>query len=234
MIKSALKTAFPRTLPVMAGYLFLGIGFGILLESKGFSFLWAFFMSVIISAGSMQYVAIDLLAAGAGLISTAIMTVMIQIRHLFYGLSLIDKYKNTGKKKFMLIYELTDETYSLVASAAVPEGVDKGWFYFFISILDHSYWVIGCTLGGLLGSMVNFNTKGVDFVMTALFLVIFTDQWLSTKEHRPALIGLFSSFVCLLIFGSQNFIIPSMISILVFLTLLRKPLEKGVDKHENP
>ena len=231
MIKSALKTAFPRTLPVMAGYLFLGIGFGILLESKGFSFLWAFFMSVIIYAGSMQYVAIDLLAAGAGLISTAIMTVMIQIRHLFYGLSLIDKYKNTGKKKFMLIYELTDETYSLVASAAVPE---KGWFYFFISILDHSYWVIGCTLGGLLGSMVNFNTKGVDFVMTALFLVIFTDQWLSTKEHRPALIGLFSSFVCLLIFGSQNFIIPSMISILVFLTLLRKPLEKGVDKHENP
>ena len=137
MIKSAFKTAFPRTLPVMAGYLFLGMGFGILLESKGYSFLWAFFMAVIIYAGSMQYVAIDLLAAGASLISTAVMTVMIQIRHLFYGLSLIDKYKGVGKKKFFLMYELTDETYSLVASAAVPEGWDKGWFYFFSYILDN-------------------------------------------------------------------------------------------------
>lgn len=231
MIKSAFKTAFPRTLPVMAGYLFLGMGFGILLESKGYSFLWAFFMSVIIYAGSMQYVAIDLLAAGASLISTAVMTVMIQIRHLFYGLSLIDKYKGVGKKKFFLMYELTDETYSLVASAAVPEGVDKGWFYFFISILDHCYWIIGCTIGALLGSMVEFNTKGVDFVMTALFIVIFTDQWLSSRDHRPALTGLGCSGICLLLFGSDSFIIPSMISILVLLTLFRKSLEKGETEH---
>lgn len=231
MIKSAFKTAFPRTLPVMAGYLFLGMGFGILLESKGYSFLWAFFMSVIIYAGSMQYVAIDLLATGASLISTAVMTVMIQIRHLFYGLSLIDKYKGVGKKKFFLMYELTDETYSLVASAAVPEGVDKGWFYFFISILDHCYWIIGCTIGALLGSMVEFNTKGVDFVMTALFIVIFTDQWLSSRDHRPALTGLGCSGICLLLFGSDSFIIPSMISILVLLTLFRKSLEKGETEH---
>lgn len=231
MIKSAFKTAFPRTLPVMAGYLFLGMGFGILLESKGYSFLWAFFMAVIIYAGSMQYVAIDLLAAGASLISTAVMTVMIQIRHLFYGLSLIDKYKGVGKKKFFLMYELTDETYSLVASAAVPEGVDKGWFYFFISILDHCYWIVGCTIGALLGSMVDFNTKGVDFVMTALFIVIFTDQWLSSRDHRPALTGLGCSGICLLLFGSESFIIPSMVSILVLLTLFRKSLEKGESKH---
>lgn len=231
MIKSAFKTAFPRTLPVMAGYLFLGMGFGILLESKGYSFLWAFFMAVIIYAGSMQYVAIDLLAAGASLISTAVMTVMIQIRHLFYGLSLIDKYKGVGKKKFFLMYELTDETYSLVASAAVPEGVDKGWFYFFISILDHCYWIVGCTVGTLLGSMVDFNTKGVDFVMTALFIVIFTDQWLSSRDHRPALTGLGCSGICLLLFGSESFIIPSMVSILVLLTLFRKSLEKGESKH---
>lgn len=233
MIKNAFKTAFPRTLPVMAGYLFLGMGFGILLESKGYSFLWAFFMAVIIYAGSMQYVAIDLLAGGATLISTAIMTLMIQIRHLFYGLSLIDKYKGTRKKKLVLMYELTDETYSLVASAAVPEGIDRGWFYFFISILDHGYWIIGCTVGGLLGSLVDFNTRGVDFVMTALFIVIFTDQWLAAKNHAPALIGLGCSLACLLIFGSQNFIIPAMISILVLLTLLRKTLGKEEVPNEN-
>lgn len=232
MIKSALKTAFPRTLPVMAGYLFLGMGFGILLESKGYSFLWAFLMAVIVYAGSMQYVAIELLSGGATLIATAVMTVMIQIRHLFYGLSLIDKYKDVGKKKIFMMFELTDETYSLVASAAVPEGVDKGWFYFFISVLDHAYWIIGCTLGGLLGSMVDFNTKGVDFVMTALFIVIFTDQWLTSKDHLPALIGLICSLVCLLLFGSGNFIIPSMLSILILLTVLRKPLEKRGDNDE--
>lgn len=225
MKRKAFKSAFPCTLPVMAGYLFLGMGFGILLESNGYSFIWAFFMSVIIYAGSMQYVAIDLLASGASLISTAIMTVMIQIRHLFYGLSIIDKYKNIGKKKFLLIHELTDETYSLIATTPVPEGVDKGWFYFFISILDHCYWIIGCTLGALFGSLVHFNTMGVDFVMTALFIVIFTDQWLNTKNHLPAVTGVICSLICLLLFGPDHFIIPAMLSILAILTALRKHLD---------
>lgn len=226
MKRKALKAAFPLTLPVMAGYLFLGIGFGILLESKGFSFLWALFMSIIIYAGSMQYVAIDLLSGGATFIATAIMTIMLQIRHLFYGLSLIEKYKNVGKKKFMMIYELTDETYSLVATAKPPAGIDEGWFYFFISILDHCYWIIGCTLGGLFGSLVDFNTKGVDFVMTALFVVLFTDQWLNSKDHRPAIIGVGCSLLCLIIFGAGNFIIPAMLSILAILSIFRKQLEK--------
>ena len=231
MKRKAFLSAFPHTLPVMAGYLFLGMGFGILLESNGYSFLWAFFMVIIIYAGSMQYVAIDLLASGASLIATAVMTVMIQIRHLFYGLSIIDKYKNTGKKKILLIHELTDETYSLVATTTVPEGVDKGWFYFFISILDHSYWIIGCTLGALFGSMVNFNTKGVDFVMTALFIVIFTDQWLSTKNHIPAVIGVICSLICLIFFGQDHFIIPAMLSILIILTLLQKRLDPKETKN---
>lgn len=231
MKRQALKAAFPHTLPVMAGYLFLGMGFGILLESNGYSFVWAFFMAIIIYAGSMQYVAIELLAGGASLISTAIMTVMIQIRHLFYGLSMIDKYKDIGKKKFLLIHELTDETYSLTATVEIPEGIDKGWFYFFISILDHSYWIIGCTIGALFGSLVNFNTKGVDFVMTALFIVIFTDQWLNTKNHLPAVSGVACSAICLLIFGADNFIIPAMLSILVILTLFRKQLDK--EENEN-
>lgn len=231
MKRKALKAAFPLTLPVMAGYLFLGLGFGILLESKGFSFLWAIFMAVIIYAGSMQYVAIDLLAAGASFIATAVMTVMIQIRHLFYGLSLIEKYRNAGKKKFMMIHELTDETYSLVATSEPPEGVNAEWFYFFISILDHSYWIVGCGLGALFGSLVDFNTKGVDFVMTALFIVLFTDQWLNTKEHRPALIGVGCSLLCLILFGADNFIVPAMLSILAILSILRKTLEKEENTH---
>jgi 4-azaleucine resistance transporter AzlC len=233
MKRKALKAAFPLTLPVMAGYIFLGLGFGILLASKGYSFVWAFFMSVIIYAGSMQYVAIDLLAAGASLVTTAIMTVMIQIRHLFYGLSLIEKYKNVGKKKGMMIFELTDETYSLVATSEPPEGVDAGWFYFFISLLDHSYWIIGCTLGDLFGSLVSFNTAGVDFVMTALFIVLFINQWLDTKEHRPALIGLACSLLCLVLFGASSFIIPAMASILLILTIFRKQLDKEEATNEN-
>lgn len=233
MKRKALKAAFPLTLPVMAGYLFLGLGFGILLESKGFSFIWAFFMSVIIYAGSMQYVGIDLLAGGASLISTAIMTVMIQIRHLFYGLSLIEKYKHAGRKKIMMIHELTDETYSLVATSEPPEGVDVGWFYFFISMLDHIYWIVGCTLGALFGSLIEFNTKGVDFVMTALFIVLFTDQWMTAKDHRPALIGVGCSFLCLILFGSDRFIVPAMVSILAFLSIFRKKLDKEGNTNEN-
>ena len=229
----ALKSAFPLTLPVMAGYLFLGFGFGILLESKGFSFIWAFFMSIIIYAGSMQYVAIDLLSGGATFIATALMTVMIQIRHLFYGLSLIEKYKDTGKKKGLMIFQLTDETYSLIASAEPPDGVDKDWFYFFISILDHCYWIIGCTLGGLFGSVVTFNTRGVDFVMTALFIVIFTEQWLKTREHIPAVIGLGCSLICIFIFGANHFIVPAMTAILILLTILKKPLQKRGAVNEN-
>lgn len=233
MKKEAFKAAFPHTLPVMAGYLFLGLGFGILLESKGFSFIWAFFMSIIIYAGSMQYAAIELLAGGAGYLYTAFMTLIIQIRHLFYGLSLIKKYKDAGKRKPLLIHELTDETYSLICSCDPPEGVDPNWFYLFISMLDHLYWIVGCTLGALLGSMINFNTKGIDFVMTALFVVILTDQWLSTKEHRPALIGLSCTAICLILFGPTNFIIPSMISITLLLTLFRKKLDFEVNNIEN-
>ena len=232
MKTKALKAAFPHTLPVMAGYLFLGFGFGVLLASKGFSFGWAFFMSIILYAGSMQYAAIELLATGAGIVYTAMMTLIIQIRHLFYGLSLLQKYKSAGKIKPILIHELTDETYSLICSCDPPKDVDANLFFLFISMLDHLYWIIGCTLGALFGTMVSFNTKGIDFVMTALFIVIFTNQWLEAKDHRPALIGVVSSIICLVIFGSEKFIIPAMISITLLLTIMRKPLEKGAVHHE--
>lgn len=233
MKKHALRMAFRTSIPVLTGYLFLGLGFGILLQSKGYSFLWAFFMAFFMYAGSMQYVAIDLLATGADLITTAFMTIMINIRHLFYGLSLIQKYKGLGWKKLLMIHELTDETYALVAGSQVPAGTDKSWFYFFLSILDHVYWIIGCTLGALLSSAVNINTKGIDFVMTALFVVIFTDQWLGTREHRPALIGMGCAVVSLILFGGDGFILPAMITIISILVLMRKPLDKEEEKHEN-
>ena len=227
-----IRYAFVRSLPIMAGYIVLGLGFGVLLQSKGYGAGWALVMSGLIYAGSMQYVAIDLLAGGASLISAAIMTLMVNARHLFYGISMLERYKDTGAAKPYLIFALTDETYSLVATTPVPDGVDKGWFYLFISMLDHVYWIIGCTFGALFGSLVNFNTKGVDFVMTALFIVIFTDQWLNSKNHIPAITGVICSVICLLLFGPDRFIIPAMLSILTILTLLRKPLEEHMERED--
>ena len=228
MKSKAFRSAFPHTLPVMAGYLFLGMGFGILLESNGYSFIWAFFMSIFIYAGSMQYVAIDLLASGANLISTAIMTLMIQVRHLFYGLSIIDKYKDTGKKKLLLIHELTDETYSLLCSVKTPEGIDAGDMRFWIAMLDHSYWILGSVLGTIIGGILPFDTTGIDFAMTSLFTVIFVEQWQSTKCHIPALMGLAAAAVSLAILGPDNFILPAMLAICVMLVAMRGRLAKEV------
>ena len=218
-----MKAAFPGTLPVLAGYVVLGIGFGILLQSSGFSFLWAGIMSLTIYAGSMQYVAVDLLSTGASLISAALMTLVINARHLFYGLSMLEKYRDgKGLQKFYLIFSLTDETYSLVCTARPPEGVDSAAFYFWTSLLDQCYWLAGSILGGLLGQVLPFDTTGVDFAMTALFVVIFTDQWLSRKNHLPALVGVGVSVVCLLLFGPDGFIIPAMVGIAALLMLLRR------------
>lgn len=225
----ALKAAFPYTIPVMTGYLFLGMAFGILLNSKGYHFGWALFMSIIIFAGSMQYVAIDLLTTAFNPLNAFLMTLMVNARHLFYGLSLLGKYSDTGKKKPYLMFGLTDETFSILCATNPPPGVNRGWFMFFVTLLNQSYWVIACTLGGVLGSMVSFNTKGIDFVMTALFVVIFLEQWKSQKHHAPALIGLGASAFCLLIFGPDQFIIPAMALILALFTILRKPLEKVLD-----
>ena len=223
MTKQALKAAFPGTLPVLAGYVVLGMGFGILLQSRGYSFLWAGAMSLTIYAGSMQYVAVDLLSTGASLISAALMTLVINARHLFYGLSMLEKYRDVrGGKKFYLIFALTDETYSLVCTARPPKGVDPSAFYFWTSLLDQCYWIAGSVLGGLLGQVLPFDTTGVDFAMTALFVVIFTDQWLTRKNHLPALVGVGGSVVCLLLFGPEGFIIPAMAGIAGALMLLRR------------
>lgn len=229
MNRELLKYSFLSTLPVMAGYIVLGFGFGILLNNKGYSFLWAILMSVTIYAGSMQYVAVDLLSGGASLLSAALVTLLVNARHIFYGVSMIENYKDTGAAKPYLIFSLTDETYSLVCSPRLPEGTDRRKYYLAVSFLDQCYWVLGSFLGGLIGNAVSFNTTGIDFAMTALFVVVFVEQWEKTRQHIPALLGLAASIVCLLIFGSANFLIPTMICIPAGLFLLKPVIEKGGD-----
>lgn len=221
------KTAFMKTLPVMAGYLVLGFGFGILLEDNGYGFWWALAMSGFIYAGSMQYVTISLMTSGASFISAALTTLMVNARHLFYGISMVDKYKNAGKKKPYLMFALTDETYSLVCNGECPEGMDAHSYYFWISLFNQCYWMIGSLLGSMVGTALQFNTAGIDFSMTALFVTVFVEQWLSTKNHLSAVLGVVSSVICLLIFGSDRFLIPSMIAITVVLSLTRKKIEES-------
>jgi 4-azaleucine resistance transporter AzlC len=223
----ALKAAFPHTIPIFTGFIFIGIAYGVLMESKGYGFLWSLFFSMVVFAGSSQYVAITFLTSAFNPVYALLMSLMINARHLFYGISLIDKFKDAGKLKPFLIYGLCDETFSVVCSAEPPEDVDKNWFMFFITLLNYSYWALGSMLGGIIGSMVTFNTKGLDFVLTALFVVIFIGQWKSQKDHRPALTGVICSLICLIAFGPNNFIIPSMIAMLSVLTILKKQKDKN-------
>lgn len=227
--KNDLKKAFVNTIPVLAGYLALGFGFGVLLSTKGFSALWALFMSVTMFGGSMQYAAVDFLADAISLLEAAIMTLIINARHLFYGISLVDKYKGAGLKKIYLIHALTDETYSLVSSDAITKGVENHQFYYLIvSLLDHCYWITGCVLGAVFGTNVTFNSEGIDFVLTALFLTIFVEQWLSSKDHTSAVIGVACAIACTAIFH-ENMLIPSMVLILIALCVLKKVRREKYD-----
>lgn len=218
---SCLKKAFLATIPVMAGYVVLGIGFGMLLQTKGYGVLWAFSMSLFIFAGSMQYVTIDLMTGGVSLLATAMTTLAVNARHLFYGISMVDKYK-VQKKKYFLFWTLTDETYSLVCSDEPEKSGNPSKYYFYVSVFDYSYWVLGSVLGSLLGEVIPFSMEGIDFSLTALFLTVFVEQWLSTKNHLAAIVGVGASVLCLLLLGSDKFLIPAMILIAVMLILLRK------------
>ncbi|MBO5852643.1 MAG: AzlC family ABC transporter permease [Clostridia bacterium] len=229
-MKSLVKTVFIKTLPVMTGYIVLGIGFGILFHSKGFGLIPSVLMATLVYAGSMQYVAINLISGGASLITTAFTTLLVNARHIFYGISMLEKYKGTGAKKPYLIFSLTDETYSLLCGEDYPENVDSGKYQFMVSLFNHCYWITGCALGSIIGSAIPFNTAGIDFCMTALFITIFVEQWLSVKRHLPAIIGLVSAVVCLMLFGADAFLIPTMVLISVLLILFRKRI--GGDKNE--
>jgi Predicted branched-chain amino acid permease (azaleucine resistance) len=231
-MKRAIKAAFPITIPVMLGYISVGMAFGLLFEKSGYNLLWAILMSIVVYAGSMQFIAINLLTGGAGFIEIALMTLFVNIRHLFYGLSFIDKFKDMGKKKTYMIYSLTDETYSLLCSSKAPEGINNNLFLFSISFLNQMYWVIGTIIGSVAGSLIKFNTKGIDFAMTALFVVIFIEQWSSYKTHIPVVIGISSTIISFLIFGSNNLILPSMILITITLMIFPKQIDKK-DCEEN-
>ena len=218
-MNSKIKNAFYATIPVMAGFLVLGIGFGMVLRTRGYGILWALAMSVFIYAGSMQYVAIDLLTGGVSLITAAVTTLAVNARHLFYSISMIDKYQNQKRKNF-LIFTLTDETYSLVCSE-VPDGTDASSYYFYVSLFDYIYWIGGSAIGSVLGSVLPIRTEGVDFALAALFLTVFVEQWLTTKNHLSAIIGVGASVVCLLLFGSDQFLIPAMILITCLLLAMK-------------
>ena len=218
------RLAFRASLPVMAGYLVLGIGFGVLLQARGYGFQWSLLMAATIYAGSLQYASLDLISGGASLITTALLTLMLNGRHFFYGLSMLGKYQRTGNKKPYLIFALTDETYSLVCTPP-PQGVEPGWYYFLVTLLDHCYWVAGCTIGGLLGPFLPFDTTGMDFAMTALFVVIVVNQWLAAKNHVPVLVGIGVSLLLLLLLGPDRFVIPAMAAVTVIMALLRGRME---------
>lgn len=218
-----LKTAFVATLPVLTGYLVLGFGFGIVMKANGFGLALTFAMSLLIYAGSMQYVAIGLFTGGASLLTVALTTLMVNARHLFYGISMLDRYKHTGRRKPYLIFGLTDETYSLVCTELpdIPEE-SRNDYYFLVTLLDQLYWVAGSVLGVAAGTLLQFNSEGIDFALTALFLTVFTDQWLNAENHAPALIGVGVSVGSLLLFGADSFLIPAMLVIALLLCVYKE------------
>lgn len=226
IITRSFRAAFPCTIPILAGFLFLGMAYGIYMNVSGFSFVYPMIMAAVIFGGSLEFLAAQMLLSPFAPLQVLMVSLMIQARHLFYGISMLDKFKDMGWKKFYLIYGMCDETFSINCTAEIPGDCDRGWFYFFVTLLNQLYWVGGATLGGLLGNLITFDTKGLDFVMTAMFIVIFLEQWLKEKHHFSEWAGLASSAACLLIFGRDNFMIPTMICILLLLTAFRKPVER--------
>ncbi len=229
-IKKAFKAAFPYTIPIFAGFWFLGLTYGIYMNVSGFSFLYPMLMSITIFAGSMEFITANMLLGSFNPVQAFLMTLMINARHLFYGISMLDRFRGTGLKKLYLIFGMCDETFSINYTAQIPPDVDRGWFMFFVTLLNHFYWFSGSALGGIFGSFIHFDTEGLDFVMTAMFVVIFMEQWLKDKQHISALLGLGISVLCLLIFGADNFIIPSMAAMLLMLTGMRKPIERREER----
>lgn len=221
---SVIRQAFYKSLPILAGYIILGIGFGILLRNAGYGVLWALTMSCFIFAGSMQYVGVGLIAGSASVITTILTTVMVNARHLFYSISMIERYKDAGKYKPYLIFSLTDETYSLLCDGQVPDERSGNLYRFLVSLFNQCYWITGSIIGNLLGSILPFSTKGIEFSMTALFIASFTEQWISEKNHIPALTGLACSLLCLLVLGPEHFLIPAMLLITLVLTIVQKQI----------
>lgn len=222
----ALKCAFPHTIPIMTGFLFLGMSYGIYMHVSGFSFWYPMLMAMTIFAGSVEFVCVNFLLGAFNPLQAFIVTLILNARHIFYGISMLDRFKGMGWKKIYLIFGMCDETFSVNYTADIPKDVDSGWFMFFVTLLNQIYWVLGATLGGLFGSLITFNTEGLDFVMTAMFVVIFLEQYLKDKNHLSSYIGLSVSLLMLIFFGADNFMIPAISGILVCLSVARKSMEE--------
>ncbi len=228
MLKKAAKAAFPYSLPILAGYGFLGLTYGICMSVNGFHPLYTFLMSILVYGGSTQIVGVSLLTAAFDPLNSFIITFVLCARHIFYGISMLEKYKGLGAKKLYMIFGMVDETFSINFSAQPDKDVDRGWFMFFVTLFDHIYWILGSTVGAIFGTLINFSTEGIEFVMTSMFVVIFVDQWQKDKSHLSALYGVVISVASVLIFGADNFIIPAMIGIFLALTFSRGYLERKV------
>lgn len=231
MNRKAFAAAFPVTLPVLFGFLPLGIAFGLLMDAAGYSVFWSFFMSAVVYAGSAQFLGVELLAAAAPLGQVAVMTFILNFRHLVYGLSMLEKYRGMGARKLYMMFALPDETYAILSSGQAPEGVPPQDYYLAVSLLNQIYWVAGSTLGGLLGAALTINTQGADFAMTALFVVIAVGQWEKAGSHLPALLGLGVTGLFLLLTGPDRFLIPALLVLILSLLALRGRLEgrEGVE-----
>ncbi len=227
--KKAFKKAFPYTIPVLTGYLFIGTAFGVMYAEIGYSFLWAILMSILVFAGSGQYLAVNFFVPGYSFLQVIFLTFMVNIRHVFYGLSLVERFNRFGKSRWYMIFGLTDETYSLLCTTNVPEDVDEEKFLLAITLLDHSYWVIGSAVGAIAGTVLPISSEGIEFAMTALFVVIFIEQWMEKKNRIPAAIGVVVAAFGIAIFGAENFVLPTMVCILFLLFLGRKKLDREGD-----
>jgi len=223
----ALRAAFPHTIPIFAGFWFLGLTYGIYMNVSGFSFWYPMLISATVFAGSIEFVAVNMLLGAFDPLQALFMTLMVNARHLFYGISMLDRYRGMGPKKIYLIFGMCDETFSINYTACIPEDIDRGWFMFFVTLLNHFYWFSGATLGGVFGSLIQFDTTGLEFVMPAMFIVIFMEQWLKEEQHMGAFVGIGACLLCLAVFGPAQFIIPSMIAILAILTAMKPSFEKG-------
>ncbi len=223
--KQAFKKAFPYTIPVFTGYLFIGIAFGVMFAEKGYSFLWAMLMSLVVYAGSGQYLAVNFFVPGVSFLQAIFLTFMVNVRHVFYGISLVERFNRFGKSRWYMIFALTDETYSLLCTTKVPEDVDEEKFLLAISVLDHAYWILGSVIGAIAGTVLPISSEGIEFAMTALFVVIFIEQWMKQKNRIPALIGVAVAIVGLLIFKANNFVLPTMLVIVFVLLVARKKLD---------
>ena len=224
--KKAFRRAFPYTIPVLTGYLVIGIAFGVMYAEKGYSFLWAILMSVLVFAGSGQYLAVNFFVPGISFVQAIFLTFMVNVRHVFYGISLVERFNRFGKSRWYMIFGLTDETYSLLCTTNVPEDVDEETFLFAITLLDHFYWILGSAIGAIAGTILPINSEGIDFAMTALFIVIFIEQWMQKKNRIPAVIGVVTAWVSLLIFGADGFVLPAMLLILLILFVGKKRIDQ--------